>query len=314
MHVEEDLYSPKLTYGQNPSVEILLHIFPPPGSRLDGTQAYGYAMEWLATHEKSVPKVTKFQRLTGVKTDPVAGSDGASFDVTLSFSKFKSKITTFHMDTNGETAKRTFGLTVAAAGRLATFSREIEDNPRTKVFETGTELVTIPAAIPDFFGGINFQNGEFQGIDIPVPGASFSITAVYPFTFLTQEWTNVLTLYRGCTNNADFLFWAAGEVMFTGASIDMEEDLTLKGERRFLWRVTFQFKASPNVTGLTNNGTLLPISKRGWDTYWVYSVSKPDPASQRVVQQPVAHYSVQVCPSVDFSALSIPDFRLQEQG
>ncbi|MDO4424149.1 MAG: hypothetical protein Q4D17_00055 [Planctomycetia bacterium] len=288
IHVEEDLYSPKITQGESPSVEVKLRVFADPGQRVSALEARVYAMEWLA--KNPAPVVTGFQRLTSVQIDPISGSDGNSFEVTLSFTKWKTKRTIFSMDTGGETAKRYYGQTTAAAGRLET------DTP------------------PNFYGGINFQNGEFQGMDIPVPGAKFSISTAYPFDFLTDEYAHILTLYRGCVNDEHFIFWDRGEVLFLGASIQMEEETTAKGQARFFWRVTFNFQASPNVTGLTNNGTLQPISKKGWEAYWVYSAAKPDPAAQRIVQYPVAHYAVQVATPVSFAALSIPDFRLQIQG
>lgn len=289
MHVEEDLYSPKITLGNSPSVEILLHVFPSASGRIASTQAYAAAMEWLATH--NVPSVTLFQRLTGVKVDPVSGSDGSAFDVTLSYSKYKTKTTIFSMDTGGETAKRYYGIVKDSAGKA-----------------------DLSNTAPDFQGGINFQNGEFQGIDVPVPGVSFSISTAFPWTFLTPEWVNILTLYRGCVNDSAFLFWATGEVMFVSANITQEEEITEKGKRRFFWRATFNFKVSPNITGLTNNNSLAAIDKSGWEAYWVYCASTPDPAAKRVIQRPIAHYSVEVASRVDFSALSIPDFRTQAQG
>lgn len=288
MNVEEDLYSPIISEGESPTVEIKVHVFPEPGKKLLPIQARTYALEWLARHP--APIVTGFQRLVSIKTDPQSGSDGNAFTVSFSYAKWKAKTTTFSMDTGGETAKRYYGTTVAAAGR-----------PES------------PEVVPEFYGGINFQNGEFQGIDIPVPGAKFTITACFPWSFLTAEYVRILTLFRGCVNNSPFLFYNAGEVLFLGSSIAMEEEVSTRGQRQFYWRITFNFQASPNIDGVTNNGTLEPISKGGWEAYWVYCAAKPDPVAQRTIQYPVAHYSVQVAEPVNFAALSIPDFTQQEQ-
>lgn len=289
IHVDEDLYSPKITYGQNPTVDITLHVYADGNILITSVMAYTFAMQWLVTH--IVPVVTNFQRLTGVKVDPVSGGNGSDFEVSLSFSKYKTKTIDFTMDTNGETAKRYYGIVNDSGGKA--------DGSNTP---------------PNFYGGINFQNGEFQGMDIPVPGASFSITACFMWGFLTNEFVQILTLYRGCVNESAFLFWGAKEVMFLGASVKLEEEITLKGKRQFFWRITFNFKCSPNVTDLTNNGTLAAIDKAGWEAYWVYCAARSDPEAQRVIQQPIAHYSVEVATPVNFNALSIPDFRTQFQG
>ena len=287
--VEEVLHSPKKSYGQNPSIETTVRVFAEPGDRLGDTKAFKYAMEWLA--KNPVETITSMQRLTGVTIDPVSEGDGNVYEVKFTHSKWQTKLTIFKMDTTGETAKRYFGLTVDSGGT--------------------SDGKILP---PDFQGGINFQNGEFQGIDIPVPGASFSISACFPWPFMTGAYANILTLYRGCVNQEDFLFWSAGEVLFLGAQIDMDQEINEVGQQKFFWRITFNFKVSPNVTGLTNNGTLESIDKNGWDAYWVYCISQPDTTAQRVIQRPVAHYSVQVSAPVSFAALCIPDFRLQIQG
>ncbi|MDO4629836.1 MAG: hypothetical protein Q4C70_11690, partial [Planctomycetia bacterium] len=287
--VEEDLYSPKKVYGESPSIETKLRIFVEPGGELDSTRAFELAMEWLK--KNPVEKITSFQRLTGVQVAAVEGSDGTVFDVTLSHTKWRRKTTIFQMDTGGETARRYFGIPVSAAGRIEK-----------------------PGIYPNFYGGIAFQGGEFQGIDIPVPGCTFSITACYPWEFMTAEWMNILTLYRGCSNAGQFYYWATDEVRFEGASIQMEEEINPKGQRVFFWRITFNFKASPTMTGLTNNGTLGPIDKAGFDAYWIYTVATAQPEGQGIVQKPIAHYTVKVAESVDFSALCIPDFRLQAEG
>ena len=289
IYVEEILHSPKLTYGQTPSIETTVRVFSDSSADLSTTLAFKYAMEWLAKHP--VEKITELQRLTNVSVDPVKESDGKTYEVKFTHSKWHTKLTIFRMDTGGETAKRVFGVTKASGG---TYDGSIQ--------------------APDFQGGVSFQNGEFQGIDVPVPGASFSITACYPWLFMTGDYANILTLYRGCVNSSDFLFYAAGEVLFLGAQIEMMPEVNEKGQQIFYWQVTFNFKASPNVVGLTNNNTLESINKRGWEAYWIYTVAKPDPTSQRVIQVPVAHYAVEVCLEVDFASLCIPDFRNQIQG
>jgi hypothetical protein len=105
-----------------------------------------------------------------------------------------------------------------------------------------------------------------------------------------------LTLFNltGRTNNAVFKGFAAGEVLFLGAS----------GSKRGsnLWEITFRFAASPNVTGLTV-GSITGIAKSGWDYLWVRYADAED--QNVLVKQPIAVYVERMYESGNFAGLLI---------
>ncbi|RMF94392.1 MAG: hypothetical protein D6741_12675, partial [Planctomycetota bacterium] len=106
------------------------------------------------------------------------------------------------------------------------------------------------------------------------------------------------TLYNltGTVNNATFRNFAAGEVLFMGAS----------GSKRGPgdWEITFRFAASPNVTGLTI-GEITGINKNGWDYLWVAYADDVDDAAKELIKKPIAAYVERVYRYTDFSLLGI---------
>jgi hypothetical protein len=97
-------------------------------------------------------------------------------------------------------------------------------------------------------------------------------------------------------NNATWRGFAAGEVLFKGASGQQrgEED----------WAVTFKFEASPNATGLTV-GDITGISKKGWEYLTVLYEDAELGTPKKIVPKPVAVYVNQVYGSSNFSGLGI---------
>lgn len=104
----------------------------------------------------------------------------------------------------------------------------------------------------------------------------------------------MLFYLTGRVNHAPFKGFAAGEVLFLGASGSQrgQED----------WEVTFSFAASPNVTGLAV-GQITGIAKKGWEYLWVRYEDAVD--AHTLVKQPAAAYVEQVYPYGDFALLGI---------
>jgi hypothetical protein len=113
---------------------------------------------------------------------------------------------------------------------------------------------------------------------------------------VTSFYKAALFALTGSVNNAAFRGFAAGEVLFLGAS----------GSQRGQddWEITFRFAASPNVTGLTV-GSITNIDKRGWDYLWVRYADMEDTTAKALVKRPVAVYVEQVYPFADLSGLGI---------
>jgi len=148
-------------------------------------------------------------------------------------------------------------------------------------------------------GAINSDGAtRVEGVDIVVPVYNFSEThylanatvdAVDPTNY-KQGLFNL----TGKVNAAAFKGFAAGEVLFLGAS----------GSQRGTedWEITFKFAASPNTTGRTV-GSITGIDKKGWEYMWVQY--QPSAGTGRLLSVPVAVHVEKVYEDGDFSTLGI---------
>ena len=129
-----------------------------------------------------------------------------------------------------------------------------------------------------------------------MPVYNFSETHYIAAENVTQAYKAILFALTGRLNAAPFRGFAAGEVLFLGASGSKrgEED----------WEITFRFAASPNVSGLSV-GNITGIIKRGWDYLWVRYEDVEDTAAKAIVKRPVAAYVERVYYDGDYSALGI---------
>jgi hypothetical protein len=156
-----------------------------------------------------------------------------------------------------------------------------------------------PQASTALGGAIGFDGQNVAGVDITVPVYQFSEAHVFSPVFVTPAYPIALMSLTGAVNNAPFRGFAAGEVLFLGAS----------GSRRGQgiddpWEITFKFAASPNRTGMTV-GSITGIQKRGWDYLWVQYGEDVDAAAKTLIKKPIAVYIEQVYPFGNFGALGI---------
>jgi len=129
-----------------------------------------------------------------------------------------------------------------------------------------------------------------------MPVYNFSETHYIDAGFVTQAYKLTLFALTDRVNNSVFRGFAAGEVLFLGASGSKrgEED----------WEITFRFAASPNVEGLTI-GNIPNINKKGWEYIWVRYADAEDLAAKTLVKKPIAVYVEKVYHDGDFSGLGI---------
>jgi hypothetical protein len=147
---------------------------------------------------------------------------------------------------------------------------------------------------PNFQGAIGATIDSVEGTDITVPVYSFTETHYLATGLVTGAYKLALFQLTGRVNAAGFKGFAAGEVLFLGAS----------GSKRGTddWEITYRFAASPNASGLAV-GPITGITKSGWDYLWVRYA---DAESQNVlVKQPIAAYVERVYLDGDFSLLGI---------
>lgn len=150
---------------------------------------------------------------------------------------------------------------------------------------------------PDFKGAIGVNGDTIDGTDITVPVYNFTETRKMFASSVTGAYKLALFNCTGKVNNATFKGFAAGEVLFLGAS----------GSKtgREHWEIAFKFAASPNVVNLDVGGTITVASKKGWEYLWVRFRDVDDNAAKTLVKRPAAAYVERVYEAADFSTLGI---------
>lgn len=158
----------------------------------------------------------------------------------------------------------------------------------------------IPNDAPDFHGAIEVDNeGNVNGVDVTMPVLNFTETHTMVGSRVSTAYKKAVAALTGTVNKSAFRGFAAGEVLFLGAT----------GTKRSKkpnapWEITFRFAVSPNQSGLSV-GKLKIASKRGWDYLWVRYADKVSDNKRNIIKEPVAAYVEQVYPEGDFGNLGL---------
>ena len=157
-----------------------------------------------------------------------------------------------------------------------------------------------PNDAPDFAGAIEVDNeGNVNGVDVTMPVLNFTETHTMAGSRVTTSYKKSVAALTGTVNRSSFRGFAAGEVLFLGAS----------GQKRSKkasapWEITFRFAVSPNQSSLSV-GKLKVSNKKGWDYLWVRYADKVADNKKNVIKEPVAAYVEQVYPEGDFGNLGL---------
>lgn len=111
------------------------------------------------------------------------------------------------------------------------------------------------------------QDGELEGAEIP--DGKFEWSTVRRARAISLAYLRSLSRAVGKVNDAAWMGWAAGELIFDSASGQYERG---KG-----WALTFKFRASENETNVVVSPTITVPSKDGWDYLWVGIRQEPNP-------------------------------------
>lgn len=150
--------------------------------------------------------------------------------------------------------------------------------------------------VPDFGGLINVTDSGVDGVDITVP--DWRETVIRYMTTAQIEAPGFKAAVFGLTgkvNNATYMGFAAGELLYLGAQADQRN-------ADAVWEVTHQFQARPNRTGIVINGAE-PFDAEGWDLVWVRTA--PQDQDDAIAIVPAAFYVERVYERGDFSALGL---------
>jgi len=148
----------------------------------------------------------------------------------------------------------------------------------------------------DMGGAIGFDGENVQGVDITVPVFTFSETHYLPDSVVTLAYKAKLFYATGKVNKTMFRGFAAGEVLFLGAS----------GSKRGSedWEITFKFAVQPNQTDF-DIGDINNVDKKGWEYLWVRYAPEVDSEKKVLIKKPVAVYVEQVYKTLNFSTLGV---------
>lgn len=151
--------------------------------------------------------------------------------------------------------------------------------------------------MPDTGGAIGVTKDGVEGTDIVVPVFNFSETHRKQETEVDETYRILLFSLTGTVNNGPFRGFAAGEVLFLGAS-------GRKSGQHGPFELTYKFAASPNVTGLTI-GDITGISKLGWEYIDIRYEDIVDEDVNALVKYPIGVQIVRNYDYTDFDLLGI---------
>lgn len=127
--------------------------------------------------------------------------------------------------------------------------------------KTAKEQTAYGTTPEDVDEAINWNGQAAEGIDIVGGKLQFEIRKKKPGNLITLNYLRVLYGLTGKTNNAAYLGFAAGELLFLGANGQQVRG----GDTE----VTFQFVANPNLASATIAGVTVSDIK-GHDYVWSY--------------------------------------------
>jgi hypothetical protein len=167
----------------------------------------------------------------------------------------------------------------------------------TQSYQTLGRYAAQDYTAPNHNGAIGVSDGDVTGCDVIVPQLNFTMSRTNK-GIIDINFIKMLAGMTGRINSAAFFSFAAGEVLFEGASGSQRS--VEPGEETF--DISYKFKASPNVTGLTVGGIQVGF-KRGWDYFWVQYLEKEDTQSKTAQKFPFAAYVEAVYQEADLNEL-----------
>lgn len=145
----------------------------------------------------------------------------------------------------------------------------------------------------DMEGAIGVAKDGVAGCDVPAPKFDFSITRSY--FYLTIDYLKLLKTLTGKVNDAEYLGFPRGELLFKGARG--------QGSTGDYPKLTFLFSASDNREDIFISDQITVPSKKGWEYLWV--AYEDAVGTESLISRPRAAYVEEVIEYVDFAQLGI---------
>lgn len=144
---------------------------------------------------------------------------------------------------------------------------------------------------PDFKQLIGVHGDDVDGADIVIPALKINVAYKHPQGVVTIAMAKTLARLTGKVNNASFLTFDAGEVLFLGAT--GSDGTQTEAE------VGYQFACEENLQNQVV-GAISSINKDGWDIAWIKWKDAVDGGLP--VKQPEFVYVERVYERVDLAA------------
>lgn len=159
-------------------------------------------------------------------------------------------------------------------------------------------------AAPDQEGAIGVDGQSVNGVDIIVPTLQWTETYDVPAQYVTTDYIKNVSALTGTVNASSFRGFAAGEVLFQGATGSQDWD-EQRGDSP--WSLSYKFLASANADGVTmprvTIGSITGIEKKGHEYLWVKYEDEVN--STTVFKRPRHVYVNQVYAETDFQLLGL---------
>jgi hypothetical protein len=194
------------------------------------------------------------------------------------------------------------------------YSWALPESERRWSFDTGGGTFKITASkattryarpggiAPNFQGAIEVKDGRAEGVEITIPALKITCTYRHPVSSTVvnaatiDNYIKQLSGMTGKTNNAAWLTYEQGELLFLGASGEYVPNQPAEFQ--------YQFAVSRNAASLTI-GAITGIVKRGHDYVWVLYEPGEDATAKKLIQTPLAAYVERVYDETNFLDLGI---------
>jgi hypothetical protein len=166
------------------------------------------------------------------------------------------------------------------------------------ITQSGFTTVYSNGVSPNMQGAIGYDGERVQGVSIAIPSYTFTEEYTFKQSFVDDNYRRKLALMTATVNDGTFRKFAAGEVMFKGAT-----GTTLLVDSIPAWRVQYHFAVSPNLSQFAV-GSITVAQKLGWEYLWTLYEQIVD--ANNLIKVPRAVYVERLFTQTDFSDLGLP--------
>lgn len=174
---------------------------------------------------------------------------------------------------------------------LGSWDWDFDTSGGTVTLKASKSTLGYPVGVaPDHKGAIGVHGDEVDGAEIVIPALVINVNFKHPAGVLNIARAKQLARWTGKVNDAQFLTFEAGEVLFLGARGRNGSDSKVD--------VTYRFAMSENAT--LTIGAIAGVIKQGWEHLWVSF--KPEVDGGNPIQEPQFVYVEQVYDTFDMAA------------